>query len=383
MRSKFNKTLVMLWMASIAIFFVTGCGGGGGQLFEKQIPAKSIRKSLFGEAVEQPIAIYLPPSYASTSRKFPAVYVLTGFAAEVTDFLDGTYEGYRLDESMDLLIDSGAIDEMIVVVVNGRNFLGGSFYANSPVTGNWEDFVVKDVVRYVDTNYKTMPYPQSRGITGHGMGGTGALNIAMRHPDIFGAVYAISPELWDNQGMRLHGMFGGNAAVRHLLNKKAEFDAKTREEAHEAFTEYIGQLYASGEAIDTMWAFSYAYGAAFSPDPEANAPYIQYPHTLIDDRITLSPATWWAWDMGYGGIRKKVEQYGDNFRKLRAIGVDVGDSGHRHWVLDGCKYYAQRLKENDIAIDLVTHGGDNHDHVLKDRMEQYMFPWFSEHLVYR
>jgi S-formylglutathione hydrolase FrmB len=370
-------------MASIAIFFITGCGGGGGQLFEKQIPAKSIRNSMFGDPVEQPVAIYLPPSYASTSRKFPAIYVLTGFAADVTDYLDGTYEGFRLDETMDLLIDGGSVDEMIVVVVNGRNFLGGSFYANSPVTGNWEDFVAKDVVRYVDTNYKTLPYPQSRGITGHGMGGTGALNIAMRHPDIFGAVYAISPELWDNQGMRLHGMFGGNAAVRHLLNKKAEFDEKTREEAHSAFTEYIGQLYASGEVIDTMWAFSYAYGAAFSPDPEANAPYIQYPHTIIDGRITLSASTWWVWDMGYGGIRKKVEQYGDNLRKLRAIGVDVGDHGHRHWVLDGCKFYAQRLKEIDIPIDLVTHGGDNHDHVLKDRMEQYMLPWFSEHLVSR
>lgn len=61
--------------------------------------------------------------------------------------------------------------------------------------------------------------------------------------------------------------------------------------------------------------------------------------------------------------------------------MDVGDRGHRHWIMDGCKYYARLLKENDISIDLVTHGGDNHEHELKDRMERFMFPWFSEHLV--
>lgn len=380
MRRIIAPVRVTVLMALIAIFFVAGCDNGG-QLFEKNIPAKSLRNSMFDDPVEQPIAIYLPPSYASTSNRYPAVYVLTGFASGVTDFLDGKFGGYVLTESMDRLIETGSIDEMIVVVVNGRNFLRGSFYANSPVTGNWGDFVVKDVVRYVDTNYKTMPYPQSRGITGYGMGGYGALDLAMRHPDVFGNVYAISPQLFDNQGLRLHGMFGGSIIIRQLMKQKARFDDMSREDAHRSFVAYIDSLYSTGEPGDTMWAFSYAYGAAFSPDPESNAPYIKYPYTMIDGKPLLNPSVWWEWDMGYGGIKKKVEMFQENFKTLNAIAVDVGDRGHRHWILDGCRYYVQQLRESDIPVDMVTHGGDNHDHILRERMEKHMFPWFSNHLA--
>jgi pimeloyl-ACP methyl ester carboxylesterase len=250
------------------------------------------------------------------------------------------------------------------------------------VTGNWEDFVVRDVVRYVDDNYKTLPYPQSRGITGYEMGGFGALNLAMLHPDVFSTVYAISPGLFDNQGLRLHGMFGGSTAIKRLIDKKAEFEKKTRDEAHAEFTSFVSSLLASGEPFETMWAFSYAYGAAFSPDPELNAPYIRYPYTIEDGQPSLSPTIWWIWDSGYGGIRKEVEAYEENFLKLNAIAVDVGDSGPIHWIFDGSMYLAQRLHERDIPMDLVTHGGENDDHLLRERMEKYMFPYFSKKLVF-
>ena len=81
-------------------------------------------------------------------------------------------------------------------------------------------------------------------------------------------------------------------------------------------------------------------------------------------------------------IRKEVEAYEENFLKLNAIAVDVGDGGQIHWVMDGCRYLAQRLRERDIPMDLVTHGGGNDDHLLRERMEKYMFPYFSKKLVF-
>lgn len=60
---------------------------------------------------------------------------------------------------------------MIVVGVNGANSLGGSFYVNSPVTGNWEDYLVNDVITYIDTNYRTLAKSSGRGLPcGHGTG---------------------------------------------------------------------------------------------------------------------------------------------------------------------------------------------------------------------
>ena len=59
---------------------------------------------------------------------------------------------------------------MILVATAGDSVISGSFYANSPVTGNWEDYVARDLVSYVDANYRTVAGPEARGIMGDWMG---------------------------------------------------------------------------------------------------------------------------------------------------------------------------------------------------------------------
>ena len=61
---------------------------------------------------------------------------------------------------------------MIVVAPNGKNADRGSFYTNSAVNGNWEDYIYRDLVGYVDANYRTLARPSSRGIAGHSMAAT-------------------------------------------------------------------------------------------------------------------------------------------------------------------------------------------------------------------
>ena len=60
--------------------------------------------------------------------------------------------GFYLPADLDALIKSGKAKDMIVVVANGISKMGGSFYVNSPVTGNWDDFITQDVVNYVDSH---------------------------------------------------------------------------------------------------------------------------------------------------------------------------------------------------------------------------------------
>jgi enterochelin esterase-like enzyme len=189
--------------ALLAIVVLKGCGSGEGQLFEKAIPAPSLRGNLIGEPVEQPIAVYVPPGYASAAEKYPVVYFVTGDDAGVDALLNGTFQGFSLSEAMDRLIAEGSIRKMIVVVVNGRNLLGEGFFTQSPDTGQWDRFLVRDVVRYVDKNYKTLPFRETRGIAGYATGGTAALQIAMRYTDVFSAVYAISPSAIDGVDERV------------------------------------------------------------------------------------------------------------------------------------------------------------------------------------
>ena len=75
----------------------------------------------------------------------------------------------------------------------GLNKYLGASYANSPTTGNWDDYITRDVVQYIDSHYRTLADPAHRVIAEHSMGGYGALTLSFRHPEVFGFVYAMSP----------------------------------------------------------------------------------------------------------------------------------------------------------------------------------------------
>lgn len=166
----------------------------GGVTHVDTIAAPSLRGNLMGDPAWDEVTVYLPPSYSSQrSKRYPVVYLLHGFAANHRAFMKGAYQNLNVRISMDSLIRAGAVKEMIVVTPNARNFFDGSFYANSPVTGNWEDFIVRDLVSHIDRRYRTIRSRTARGLTGHSMGGYGTLRIGMRHPETFSALYALSP----------------------------------------------------------------------------------------------------------------------------------------------------------------------------------------------
>ncbi len=93
---------------------------------------------------------------------------------------------------MDSVIGSGALREMIIVRPDASNRYVGCHYANSIVTGNWEDFIVRELVAHIDRTYRTLATPASRGLAGHSMGGRGALYLASKYPNVYGALYALS-----------------------------------------------------------------------------------------------------------------------------------------------------------------------------------------------
>ncbi|MGE0400615.1 MAG: alpha/beta hydrolase [Kofleriaceae bacterium] len=152
--------------------------------------------------VEKDVVVYLPAGYASEpSKRWPVFYYLHGLTGTETGWVDG------------LLLDNAA-DELklgaIVVMPDGDN----SFYADSVTpldydacmrdgTGlfvpdapkkstcvrntRYEQYVVNDLIPWVDATYRTIATKQGRAIAGLSMGGFGALQLAMRHPDLFAA----------------------------------------------------------------------------------------------------------------------------------------------------------------------------------------------------
>src|SRR5262249_46219004 len=82
--------------------------------------------------------------------------------------------------------------EMILVAPDAFSLQNGSFYSNSATTGDWETFIAKELVGYVDSHYRTIANRASRGLAGHSMGGYGTFRIGMQHPEVFSALYPMS-----------------------------------------------------------------------------------------------------------------------------------------------------------------------------------------------
>ena len=311
------------------------------------VPAPSLDGNLLSDPAELDVALWLPPSYGSSSQRYPVVYYLAGYGESASTASIG--------KVLDGLIAERAVPEMILVGADGINAFGGSFYVDSTVTGNWAEAIHDDLVGYIDANYRTLATPASRGIAGFSMGGFGALDLAMRHPDVFGSVYALSPGLLAPGALESTQMFAGGDDV-------------------------VGEFLAMQQRDDTTITgsddvkFSVAYGAAFAPDPEGDFPYVDYPFTAVGS--PPDEETWARWEAGYGGIAAEIDEFQHNLRSLRGIALDFGINDRYEWIPDGCDYFADQLAAHSITAQVTPYEGGHGP--IGPRAEAVMFPFFAE-----
>jgi S-formylglutathione hydrolase FrmB len=331
-----------------------------GSLTETKVPAAALKGNLLGDPAESRVAVYLPPSYASSPQKrYPTLYLLHGYTSDIDAFVSG-YQGMQLAPTLDEHIRRGTAREMIVVVPSGRNGYFGSFYANSLVTGNWEDFFANELVAWVDAKYRTVPAGESRGIAGHSMGGYGAIMLAMKHPDVFGAVYALSPCCVGIEG----DMDFDNPAWRRALQMKArdQLEAKPR-----SFEEFFATAFV-------------ALAAAISPNPSNPPLYVDLPFKT--QQMGLVPN-----EDAYGRWRASmplylVEQYRANLAKLRGIFLDYGTLEEFSHIRLATRAFSEELTKRNIPHTFEVYANGTHESRIRQRFETRLLPFFSEVLAF-
>ena len=334
----------------------------GGAIWSCTIPAPSLEGNLLGDPAMLDAVIWLPVGYELSSERLPVVYFLAGYTAQASQVSLTLQQGIALAD-----VDS---PPFILVLVSGTNALQGGFYVNSPVSGRWEDAIVDDLVPYVDGAYRTLPFPASRGIGGHSMGGFGALSLAMRHPDVFGSVYAMSPSLFDADGA--DAMFGETfGGVDSILDVEAQLAGLP---PSERAARLVGLATDIGPA-----EFVLAYGVAFAGDPAMPA-LMDYPFARSGDGVVRDEAVWNTWVGGFGDLDGKLARYGQNLRALRAIGLDYGTADEYDWIPDGCRAFMAGLGAAGIVATEATFAGD-HASMLGDRMAGFMVPFFEASLA--
>jgi enterochelin esterase-like enzyme len=172
----------------------------------------AIRIEVASEALggrHQPVDVYLPPGYAThPSRRYPVLYLLHGEPGRPGAFLSTVRLGVVEDE---LLALRRARPVILVMPFGSTGSFTDKEWANGarPDEG-WETFVARDVVRTVDSRFRTISKGWARGIAGLSEGGYGAINIAIHHPGEFGVVESWSGyETADN----IPSIFGGQPAL--------------------------------------------------------------------------------------------------------------------------------------------------------------------------
>jgi len=186
------------------------------------VPGGTVRRYVVAApALRDPhraVRVYLPPSYFTppATRRYPTLYLLHGWPGS-----DGNWLGMgRAASSADTLVARGEMPEAIVVFPNGHGpgLFGRSLYINSfDGSDRMEDFVVRDLVRWVDAHFRTVPKPAARALLGLSEGGTAALNLAFRHPDVFGACAGHSGDYEMTKAIGLSAVIGRGADAKRML----------------------------------------------------------------------------------------------------------------------------------------------------------------------
>ena len=322
-----------------------------------KIHGKHLEGNLEGEAVDRDVIVFLPPSYQKDKhRRYPVVYALHGYSIGAEQW---THE-IHVPQTIEGAIAQGA-KEMIVVLPDSKTIYGGSMYSSSQTTGDFENFIADDVVQYIDAHYRTLPNRLSRGLVGHSMGGYGASRIGMKHPDVFGVLYIMSPCC-----MSARGSGGGNRAAAMPAG------AQQRMQEMDKQLESVKSP-ADAAKLGFFAAAQLASAAAWSPDPKNPPLYLDLPSK---DGVPQPDvlAKWAA-----NAPLSFVDQYIGNLRKYRAISMDVGDQ-------DGLRFDATKLHNildnYGIANGFEIYSG-THTSAVADRFQNHVIPFFSKNLCFQ
>jgi enterochelin esterase family protein len=149
-----------------------------------------------GDPAVRRIPVWLPPSYdADPGRRYPLVFVLTGFSGRGRMLLNDNAWSPALDDRLDRLVERGC-GEMIVVMPDCLTRFGGSQYIDSAATGRYGEHLVEELVPWADATFRTMPERAHRGVAGKSSGGFGAITLGLTRADLFSAIACHSGDMY-------------------------------------------------------------------------------------------------------------------------------------------------------------------------------------------
>jgi hypothetical protein len=322
------------------------------QLVSRQLQSEKFAGNKLGISPIRNMVVYLPPGYSESNRRYPVIY-----------FLPTPFENYRAEFDqrgaqglIDRAIGAGVVDKFIFVAVDMTTPVGCSWYVNSPVTGNWEDFMIQELVPYIDASFRTLPHRDSRGIAGDFMGGYGAIRFGMQHPDVFGSVYALHP-------------VGTGSGVQTMYSRP-DWDvlagATSLDDVKGSFLAIFTSIY-----------------QAHVPNPDKPPLYIDLQAHKVGDRLVVdSNVTARLRDNFF--LESMIPKYADNLKSLRGFKFDWARNDPNQDHVYANQALTHKLDEFGVPHEAEEYNGLWGDGVWGDAGRVYteVLPFFARHLVF-
>jgi enterochelin esterase-like enzyme len=309
-----------------------------------KVHGAALEGNLEGNAADRDVIVFLPPTYATEkTRRYPVVYALHGYSIGAEQWT----KEIHVPQTVEGAFAQGA-GEMIVVLPDSKTVHDGSMYSSSVTTGDFERFVAHDLVAYTDARYRTIPERTSRGLVGHSMGGYGATRIGMKHADVFGALYVMSPCC-----LAPREAGPGNPEVEKALEA-----VKTP---------------ADSASLPFFPRAQLASAAAWSPNPKNPPLYLDLPTKAGAPQPEVL-AKWAA-----NAPLAFLDQYVGSLRRYRAIAIDVGDQDR---LREGAGRLHEALDMYGIAHRFEVYPG-THTSRVADRFQNHVMRFFGESLCSR
>src|SRR5215813_12050620 len=304
---------------------------GSGVVEEVIFESHALDGNRLGDPHVRKLHIYLPPGYQQDSdRRYPVILMLSSHGNTGQSMLNWRGWDESLDQQLDRLIGSGACPPHVMIIPDTWTRLGGALHLNSPALGNYADYLLDEIVPYVDAHYRTLAAGAQRGIIGRSSGGYGALYHAMTRPGMFSAVadhsgdayfeYMALPEI-----ARLHMNLSRYGGLDGLME-----DTKLNTPKGQAFYDVISIL---------TWAATFA--------PNESVPYgFDLPIEL--DTGALREDVWQRC-LAFDPVRMVTKpNYAEALRNVKELFIDCGQFDEYNLQV-GARLLSQQLRNMSVS----------------------------------
>ncbi|MHC5538114.1 alpha/beta hydrolase-fold protein [Singulisphaera rosea] len=355
-----NKILITmigsaLWMA-ISEVQVVASGPSvvkTGGLEDFEVKSAALANSKVGTNTTRRAMAYLPPGYGTSARRYPVIY-----------YLPTSFEGFRSAFNrndgcgfFDREISSGVIEEFLFVCVDIGTPLANSWGANSSVTGNWEDFIVKEVVTQVDSTFKSRPERNSRGIVGEFMGAHAAIRVAMAHPDVFGSVYGLHPV--------------GTGSGVQIMHGRPDWDLLGRAKS-------VEEIKGNGFCVIFTGIFQ-----AFLPNPDKSPLYVDLAARRDGKRLVVDSELTERLRRNFF-LESLIPQHAEKLKTLRGFKFDWARTDQNWDHVYSNQAFTNKLNEFGVPHQAEEYNGMwvDGDWTRDSRFATDVLPFFERHLAF-